>query len=137
MFKTFKSFWWVIINLILNNSFFNQDFILEYSMLEQRPVLPNMSALHYNPNQHGWIHRSPGSKQHPSSGVCIDCGFSPVSHSYATCLCVCAGVVRPATTFPAQFLAGWQAFLLNWKRRIHTWNTRTYYSSLHSYRYNF
>ena len=23
---------------------------------------------------------------------CIDCGFSPVSHSYATCLCVCAGV---------------------------------------------
>jgi len=30
-----------------------KDFILEYSMLEQRPVLPNMTALHYNPNQHG------------------------------------------------------------------------------------
>lgn len=30
-----------------------KDFILEYSMLEQRPVLPNLSALHYNPNQHG------------------------------------------------------------------------------------
>ena len=32
---------------------FLQEFYLEYDKLEDRPQLPNLTALHYNPNQQG------------------------------------------------------------------------------------
>ena len=38
---------------------FLQEFYLEYDKLEDRPQLPNLTALHYNPNQQGWYYPLP------------------------------------------------------------------------------